>query len=184
MKRRVLWTAGLWVLSASVATVVAWWQESSLANLRWPGIDFVASGKCVRLTLFERLQNDALSVFNASLIWIMVGTWVLALILALIVGWIARPSTSFRGALRLLAICLALYALVITVGLLLTHIYSSFAQSDPYATTTYPQLVASAFILLIGPSAVLFFASWLVRGLVLGRGRGIDPDSLPAEPAT
>lgn len=145
---------------------------------------FLAPGSCVRMGLFQRLHNDALRLFNASTIWIMVGAWALALVLALIAGWIAKPSTSFRGALRLLATCLVMYALLVTAGLLLTHLYGSLVESDFFAWISFGQLVGSAFILLIGPSAVLLFAAWFLRAVATRRTRGIDMDSLPGEAAT
>jgi hypothetical protein len=176
--------ARLWVLAASACTVVAWWQDSSLSNLMWPGIVLLAPGKCVRLSLFQRVETDALHLFNASTIWLMVGTWGLTLILALMAGWIARPSTSIRGTVRLLATSLAMYALAATAGLLLAHLYGAAREADYYASTTYTELVRYAFILLIAPSAVLFFASWLVRGFASKHWRRSGPDALPAEPAT
>jgi hypothetical protein len=184
MNRRVLWPAGLWVLSAAGGTVIAWWRESSLAHLFWPGIDFVGQGKCIRLTLLQRIEDDALRWFNASTVWLLAATWILAFIFALVAGWAARPSTSFRAAVRLLAASLAMYALVVAAGLVVVHVYASLRESDPYVLISYSDLAIYAVILLLAPSTILFFAAWLVRGLTLSRSSAIDPDSPPAEPAT
>jgi glucan phosphoethanolaminetransferase (alkaline phosphatase superfamily) len=189
-KRRVLVPAGLWVLSAAVGTVVAWWRDSSLAYLQWAvPLKLTTPGKCVRESFFERIANDALRLFNASTLWLMVGTWVLTLILACITGWIARSSTSRRSALRLVATCFALYALVAATGLALTYWYGTWADPMFYASATYSELLLGAAILLIAPSAVLFFAAWLVRGFVIKRSARMDndsapPDSLPTDLAT
>jgi hypothetical protein len=140
---------------------------AGLWSLSAAGLIFLAWWRDSTLNL-PGPRSDALAL------WLQLAAWGLTFLTAGALGWLVRAERSPRRVAVVVAATVAAFGLLVVASIGALNVLASY-----FSTLSYSELLVLALIFVLGPSAVLFLAAWLIRGLQLRRAP-VTPESSPA----